>query len=307
MDLTTCVGEVELKNPVLTASGTSGCGEEVSEFMQLASLGAFVTKGVTLEARTGNPPPRVVETASGMLNAIGLQNIGLEKFLREKLPLLKDCGAPIVVNVAGSTCEEYVRVTETLSNTGLVQAVELNVSCPNVKHGGLAFGKDADTLRELVSVVREHCAVPLWVKLTPNVTDIGALAIAAEEAGADAIVAVNTFVGMAFDVETCQPILANRIGGLSGPAIKPLAMYAVDRVARACDLPVVAVGGISNGRDALEFLALGAVAIEVGTAMLVDPTLPLQIVQEIDAILRKKEILSLREWIGISNSNRREN
>lgn len=300
IDLTTRIGALMLKNPAMTASGTSGCGEELSEFMDIASLGAFVAKGVTLNVRKGNPPGRVVETASGMLNAIGLQNNGLEEFLEKKIPLFEKINTTIIANVAGNTPDEYIQVAEALCGTGAVDAIELNLSCPNVKAGGIAFGKCASTLFEVVKAVREHCPLPLWVKLTPNVTDIGELARSAEEAGADAIVAVNTFVGMAVDIATGQPALANRVGGLSGAAIKPLALYAVDQVVKACDLPVIAVGGITTGADALEFHALGAAAFQVGTAMLVDPCRPLKILDEMRAILSEKGLSSLSEWIGVA-------
>lgn len=302
VDLSVTVGALALRNPVMTASGTSGCGEELSAFIDLGALGAFVTKGVTLEPRVGNAPPRIVETCGGMLNAIGLQNAGLQRFLKEQLPPLKDCGTPVVVNVAGNTIEEYVKVTQAVCSSGIPSAIELNVSCPNVKQGGLAFGKDCVTLQSVVSAVRESCCLPLWVKLTPNVTDIGSLARAAEQAGADALVAVNTFVGMALDIDRGVPALANRIGGLSGPAIKPLALYAVDQVIRATSIPVIAVGGIMTGRDALEFMALGAVAFQLGTGLMIDPTSPLRILSEMREILAQKGLARVQDWIGVAKA-----
>ncbi len=270
--LATSVGAVAFTNPILTASGTYGSGKEYTDFVDLADLGGVVTKSVTLNPIRGNPPPRVVETPSGMLNAIGLQNEGVHVFLNELLPPLKKQARKVVVNVAGKSKEDYLEVTSILDKSG-VDALELNISCPNVKEGGIAFGVCAQTAAGLVSEIRKRTTLPLWVKLSPNVTDIVSIAKAVQDAGADALVVSNTYLGMAIDIEKKKPILANITGGLSGPAIHPLALRMVWQVAKNVSCPVVAVGGVKSVREVIAFLLAGASAVEVGTMNFVDPSI----------------------------------
>jgi dihydroorotate dehydrogenase (NAD+) catalytic subunit len=297
-DLSVAVGKVRLRNPVLTASGTFGYGLEFLPFLELEELGGIVTKGLSPLPRRGNPPVRIVETPSGMLNAIGLQNVGIDAFLSEKLPELRKHATAVVANVFGETTQEYVEVLRKLDAAEGVAAVELNVSCPNTERGGMFFGSDARTLAELTRVCRKTTSLPLWVKLSPNVTDIRETARAAEGEGADALTLVNTFVGMAIDVERRRPVLANVSGGLSGPAIRPLAVYLTWQVARTVQIPVVGIGGILTARDALEFLLVGATAVQVGTASFVRPSSSVEIVRDLAAWLRERGIGSVREIIG---------
>ncbi len=302
VDLSVDLAGVALKNPVMTASGTSGYGREYAPYFDLTGLGAFVTKAVTLEERKGNRPPRTVETAGGMLNAIGLANVGLTRFLAEKVDYLRDLGIPVVVNVAGRSHEDYVAVCRALDEVECLSVLELNVSCPNVGDG-MEFGTDPDRLEALVACVRKEVRrAKLMVKLSPNVTDIGATARAAVNGGAEILSLVNTFQGMVINVDTFEPMLANKVGGLSGPAIKPLAVRMVHRVfqAVACDanVPIVGMGGISNWRDAVEFHLAGATAVAVGTAMFVDPTVPDQICSGLTDYLRRRGLGSVRELIG---------
>jgi len=292
------IGGVVMKNPVAAASGTCGYGEVFAEFYDPKELGALVTKGVSLKPRLGNPLPRMAETPAGMLNAIGLENVGLKVFLAEKLPPLRDQGVTVVVNFFGDTEDEYVRLAEALSEAKGVAGLEANISCPNVKAGGLEFGTDPEVAGKLVAKIKAKCGKPLWVKLSPNVTDIAAIARAVEQAGADAIAAINTLKGMAIDLEERRPILANVTGGLSGPAIKPVALRMVHEIAKAVKIPVVGIGGITNARDALEFLVAGASAIQVGTASFVDPRAPIQIINGIKTYMREHGIESVQEIIG---------
>lgn len=301
-DLAVRIGRLTLRNPVVTLSGTCGYGDEYGPFMDLSLLGAFTTKSVTLEPRRGNAPPRVVETAGGMLNAIGLANVGLERFIAEKLPVLSALGVPAIVNVAGHTIEEYVKVCRTLDAQPAVAGLELNVSCPNVADG-LVFGTDAGALGELVRAVRaEVRRAVLIVKLSPNVTDISRTAAAAIEAGAEALSMVNTFVGMAIDIERRRPVLSNTTGGLSGPAIKPLALHMVHRVYRQvagpAGIPIIGMGGIVTWRDAVEFILAGATAVGIGTALFIDPTTPLKVVEGLRAYLASRNILAVSELVG---------
>jgi len=261
-------------------------------------LGAIVTKSITLKPRRGNPPPRIVETPSGMLNAIGLQNIGLEAFIREKLPFLRSLNLPVIVNISGDTSEDYVELAERLSAADGIAALELNISCPNVKRGGMMIGVDPDETHELVWRVRRVTDLPLIVKLTPNVTDITLIARAAVEGGAEALSLVNTFLAMAVDVERRKPMLANVTGGLSGPAIRPIAVRMVWQVAQAIDVPVIGIGGVMNWRDALEFLIVGASAVAVGTANFVNPMAPIQIIKGITEYLRRQGMKSVKDLIG---------
>lgn len=271
MDLSVNIGALRLKNPVMSASGCFGYGTEYAGVVDLASLGAVVVKGLFLAERPGHPPPRIVETPAGMLNAIGLQGIGVHRFVREKMPDLRASGATVIVNVCGTTIDEYVEVTRVLSDTEGVAAIELNISCPNIKEGGISFGCHLGNTNRVVSAVRRATTLPLIPKLTPNVTDVASFARAAEEAGADAVSLVNTFLAMAIDVETRRPRLSNVMGGLSGPAIRPIAVRMVYECARAVKIPVIGMGGIASAADVLEFLIAGATAVQVGTANFVDP------------------------------------
>ena len=281
MDLSIKLGSLCLNNPVIAASGTFGYGLEYSSLVDLNALGGFSTKGLSLKPKVGNPVPRVIETSSGMLNAIGLENIGLEAFLSEKLPQLKNFNTRIIINFFGDTTQEYVAMARALSDVERLDALEMNVSCPNVEKGGLQFSSDTEVLTEVVSSVRKATEKFLIVKLSPNVTDITLLAKAAENAGADALSVCNTFVGMSIDLKTRKPHLANRTGGLSGPAIKPLALNLVYQTVRAVQIPVIGIGGISSGEDAVEFLLAGAKAVQIGTANFIDPVSTLHVIEGI--------------------------
>ena len=281
MDLSVKLGSLCLNNPVIAASGTFGYGLEYSSLVDLNALGGFSTKGLSLKPKVGNPVPRVIETSSGMLNAIGLENIGLEAFLSEKLPQLKNFNTRIIVNFFGDTTQEYAAMARALSDVERLDALEMNVSCPNVEKGGLQFSSDTEVLTEVVSSVRKATEKFLIVKLSPNVTDITLLAKAAENAGADALSVCNTFVGMSIDLKTRKPHLANRTGGLSGPAIKPLALNLVYQTVRAVQIPVIGIGGISSGEDAVEFLLAGAKAVQIGTANFIDPASTLHVIEGI--------------------------
>ncbi|MCL6580852.1 MAG: dihydroorotate dehydrogenase [Firmicutes bacterium] len=301
VDLSVDLAGVRMKNPVMTASGTFGYGREYAGLVDLAALGAIVVKGTSLEPWDGNPPPRTVETASGMLNSIGLENPGVEHFLREDLPWLRSFGTPVIVNVVGRTVEEYAEVARRLDGAPGVSGLEANVSCPNVKEGGLAFGADPRAVEAVVRAMKRATSLPLIVKLTPNVTDVTLTARAAEAAGADAVSLVNTLVGMAIDVETCRPVLARGVGGLSGPAIKPVALAMVYRVAAAVTVPVVGMGGIWTGTDAVEFLMAGATAVAVGTATLVDPRRPLAVAAEVAEFMAGHGYSRVPELVGRAN------
>ena len=298
LDLGVEVGPLHLKNPVLAASGTFGYGQEFEEVVALSRLGGIVTKAVTLEPRLGNPPPRIVETAAGMLNSIGLANVGVEAFVRDKMPFLRSCGTAVIVNVAGRTVEEYAQTARRLDDCPGIHALEINISCPNVKEGGLSFGADPQLAGQVVEAIRNVTPLPLIAKLTPNVTDVAAIAEAVQEAGADAVSLINTLVGMAIDVERRRPKLGGVTGGLSGPAIKPVALAMVWKVAQAVQIPVIGIGGIASAEDALEFLITGAVAVQVGTANFVDPTSTIQIIEGLERYVRAKGYRSPREIVG---------
>lgn len=289
---------IEFKNPALAASGTFGYGAEFSEFYDVSLLGGFVTKAVTPEPRTGNPAPRIVETPSGMLNAIGLQNEGLDAFLDKTVPRLAEMDTVVIVNVAGRTMDDYVRVVAALDRVPTVRAFELNISCPNVREGGIAFGSTPDAAARLTAEVRGSTSKPLIVKLSPNVSDIASIARAVEQAGADGISLINTLTGMVVDVRTRRPMLANVTGGLSGPAIRPVAVRMVWQVARAVKIPVIGMGGIFSARDALEFLIAGASLVEVGSGMFVKPRLPLEVIDGIRAYLADNGFRSVTDIIG---------
>jgi dihydroorotate dehydrogenase (NAD+) catalytic subunit len=303
IDLSVNLAGLTLQNPVMTASGTCGYSFEYSPFADLSRLGAFVTKSITPEPRSGNPPERIVETRAGMLNAIGLANIGLERFIDEKIPQLERLGTVVIVNVAGRSVEDYVKVAVALDACPIVSALELNVSCPNVGRKGLMFGINPQELRELTSAVRQVAKrCKLIVKLTPNVTDIAEPARAAIEGGADILSMVNTFQGMAIDVESRRPLLSNRVGGLSGPAIRPLAVCMVHqvytRVAKDAGVPIIGMGGIQFWSDAAEFILAGASAVAVGTALFVDPTIPLKIVDGLQEYVRSQGAERLSDLVG---------
>ncbi len=299
VDLSLDLGKLKLKNPVIAASGTFGYGSEFADFFDPALLGAVVAKGLSLEPRPGNPPPRMMETPSGMLNAIGLQNIGLEAFIRDKLPWLVERGVTVVANILGETVREYEALAKALGGESGVAMIEVNVSCPNVKAGGLAFGNDPEATAEVVGAVSSRAqGKPVMVKLTALVSDIVGVAQAAVQAGAEVISLINTIPGMAVDITTRKPALKNIVGGLSGPAIKPVGLKAVWQVARAIDVPVVGVGGIMNAEDALEYLLVGARAVQVGTANFVDPRACLNIKEGIENYFIKNRIASLNDWVG---------
>ena len=301
VDMEVQLGPLKLKNPVLTMSGTFGFGREHGQYYDLSTLGGVIVKAITAEPRVGNPPPRIAETAGGILNAIGLQNPGVEAAIADELPPLQDLrrqGTLVIGNVSGYSFDDYTLVTKKISDSGLVDAVELNISCPNVKGGGLAFGTHPETVYKLVSTVRTVCAVPLIVKLSPNVTDIKEIASSATEGGADIISLINTITAMVIDAKTRRPILGNITGGLSGPAVKPVALRMVHEVSQAVEIPLIGIGGIVAGVDAAEFLLAGATAVGVGTANLMHPLAALNIVQELQWFLEDEGIGAVAEIIG---------
>lgn len=298
LDLQTEITGVTFQNPVLTASGTFGYGVEFAPLLDLNLLGGIVVKGLSAAPIEGNPPPRLVPTASGMLNSIGLQNIGVKKFIETKLPFLRTLKARTIVNVFGTSVPEYLECIRLLNNAEGIAIYELNISCPNTSRGGAEFSSDPSLTREIVASAKEAAQRPLWVKLSPNVGDLRVIARAAVDAGADALTVANTFLGMAVDVETRRPRIPRLVAGLSGPAIKPLALRAVYQTAQAIAVPLIAAGGISTAADALEFLIAGASAVEVGTANFYDPIATLKIIKGIEAYCLRKKISGLRELIG---------
>ncbi|HRR62792.1 MAG TPA: dihydroorotate dehydrogenase [Paludibacteraceae bacterium] len=292
------IGKLQLKNPVMTASGTFGYGIEYADFLDLSRIGSIIVKSITLRNREGNPYPRMKETASGMLNAVGLQNKGVKYFVENIYPLLKNIDTCIIANIAGSTIEEYVQIAEILNEFDKISALELNISCPNVKEGGMLFGNSSIAANQVVTAVRRVYSKELIVKLSPNVTSISEIAIAVENAGADAISLINTLVGMAIDIETRKPCLSTITGGLSGPAIKPVALRMVWETAHAVKIPIIGIGGIMNAADAIEFLLAGATAIEVGTANFMDPTVTIKIIEGIEQYLIQHGFDNVYEIIG---------
>lgn len=288
---------IKMKNPVTVASGTFGYGREYSDFFDLSKLGGVITKGTSLKPRSGNKPPRVCETASGMLNSIGLQNPGVEYFAEYDLPFLKKFDTAIIVNACGSTVDEYVELCKIL-NTLDIDGVELNLSCPNVKAGCMAFGNTYEGVKEITSHVRKVLDKPLIVKLTPNVTDIASIAKGAEDAGADGVSLINTLLGMKIDINTKRPILANNTGGLSGPAIKPVAVRMVYQVAQAVNIPILGMGGIINGEDAIEFMLAGAKAISIGAGNFIDPYTSIETIKGIEEYMNKNNIENVEEIVG---------
>jgi len=297
-DLSVVLGSLRLRNPVMTASGTFGYGPEYADLVDFEKLGAIVVKGISLEPWGGNPPPRMVEVVGGLINAIGLQNPGVEGFLREYLPFLRGFATPIIVNIWGRTAEEYAAVARRLDGVEGVAALEINVSCPNIKEGSKLFGTDLDAFRRVLEAVRAATRLPLMPKLAPNVSDIGAFARAAEDGGADAVSLINSVPAMAVDVETRRPRLANVTGGLTGPAIRPMAVKLVWEAARATRLPVVGMGGISEAEHAAEFLIVGASAVAVGTATFADPRAAVRVAEGLRGLLRRLGLASIRELIG---------
>lgn len=289
---------LRLANPVITASGTFGYGTEYADFVDIQRLGAIVCKGTTLEPREGNPPPRLAETPAGLLNSIGLQNIGVEAMVREEAPRWAGWQVPVIVNIAGETVEDYARLAARLDTVAGVSGLEVNIGCPNVKSGGMEFGADPGAAASVTAAVRKATSLPVIVKLTPNVTSIVEIAVSAAEAGADALCLVNTLRGMAIDVSTRKPALGNICGGLSGPAIKPVALHMVYQVAGAVRLPIVGCGGIMSALDALEFIMAGASAVEVGTAQFVNPRALLDVLEGIEDFLRREGVRHIAELVG---------
>ncbi len=297
-DLKVKLGGIELQNPVMTASGTFGYAQEFEGLVDLNRLGAIIVKGLSLQPTKGNPPPRIVETSCGMLNAIGLENVGIEAFEKHKLPFLKTLSPPIFANIYGRSIEEYAELAGRIDRLEAISGVEVNISCPNVKAGGIAFGADPQSAYSVVKAVRQKIAKHLIVKLSPNVTDISVIARSAEEAGADSLSLINTLTGMAIDLETRRPKMANITGGLSGPAIKPVALRMVWQVVQAVKIPVVGIGGIMTAEDALEFLIAGATAVQVGTANFVNPRVTMDIIDGIEMFLARREIARVADIIG---------
>jgi dihydroorotate dehydrogenase (NAD+) catalytic subunit len=297
-DLRVNIGSLEIANPVMTASGTFGYAREFEGLMNLHRLGAVIVKGISLYPRAGNAPPRIVETACGMLNAIGLQNVGVDRFITEKMPYLQGLNVPVIVNILGDSLAEYEEITTRLAGITGVAGIEVNISCPNVKKGGVAFGTDPTMAAAVTSAVKKKADVPVMVKLSPNVSDITVIAKAVEDAGADAISLINTLIGMAIDLRSRRPALANIIGGLSGPAIKPVALRMVYQVARTVSVPVIGIGGIESAEDALEFMLAGATAVQVGTANFINPRASEEIIEGIAAYAKAEKLLSIRSIIG---------
>ncbi len=299
VNLAVKLGSLELKNPVLTASGTFGYGLEYADFMNLERLGGFIVKGTTLEPRQGNPYPRMAETPSGMLNAVGLQNKGVEHFASETYPLLENLDTEVMVNVSGASIEQYAATAERLAQLPSIHAIELNISCPNVKQGGMAFGTTTDGAASVVRAVRKVWPSHLMVKLSPNVTSITDIALAVEAEGADSVSLINTLLGMAIDVERRKPILSTVTGGLSGPAVRPVAVRMVWQVAKAVAIPVVGLGGITDARDALEFIMAGATAVQIGTANFLDPTTCIKVIDGIEEYCTHHGVADISELRGI--------
>ena len=306
MELDVQIGSLRLTNPFMAASGCFGYGVEYAGAVDLASIGAVVSKGLFVKPREGHPPERIVETPSGMLNAIGLQGIGVHRYIAEKLPELRRVGATNVVNICGSTLDEYVELARILSDAEGVHALEVNISCPNIKEGGITFGCSLDGTFDVVKAVKKATHLPVIPKLTPNVTDVASIARAAEDAGADAVSLVNTFLAMSIDIETRRPRLSNIVGGLSGPAIRPIAVRMVYECRRAVKIPVIGMGGIANASDALEFIIAGATAVQVGTANFVDPFIWDKLVQGLRDYMERHNVLRVADLVGSIDVSKRE-
>jgi len=297
-DISVNIGGLKLKNPVLLASGTAGYGEEISTYIDLSKVGAIIVKGITVKPTPGNPPPRICETPSGMLNSIGLPNVGMEVFVKEKLPFLQEKGATVIVNIFGSTVEEYEEVAHYLNGTAHIAALEINISCPNIKKGGLMFGRDIGAVKEIVKRVRAVTSLPVFVKLSPAVSDIVSFAKACEEEGADGLSLINTIPAMAIDIHTWRPRLSTITGGLSGPAIKPIAVKMVWEVYREVKIPIIGMGGIISTEDAIEFFLAGATAVAIGTGNFIKPDLSLRIIEGLKNYLKKRNITSIGSITG---------
>jgi len=306
MDLSVRIGSLELRNPLMAASGCFGYGVEYAGAVDLASLGAVVSKGLFLKERSGHPPQRIVETPSGMLNAIGLQGIGVHRYIEEKLPELRRLGATNVINICGSTLDEYVELARILSDAEGVHALEINISCPNIKEGGITFGCSLHGTFDVVSAIKKVTHLPVIPKLTPNVTDVASIAKSAEDAGADAVSLVNTFLAMAIDVETRRPKLSNIVGGLSGPAIRPIAVRMVYECRRAVKIPIIGMGGIACATDALEFMIAGATAVQVGTANFVDPFIWSKLLDGMRAYMQRHSVARIADLVGSVDTSTRE-
>lgn len=303
-NLSVDIAGIKLRNPVMTASGTFGYGSEFAPYLNLEKIGAIITKGLSLKPKAGNPTPRIVETPGGMLNAIGLQNVGIDAFIGEKVPYLRKISTPVIVNLYGNSLEEYGELAGRLDGIAEVAGIEVNISCPNVKQGGIVFGTDPKAAFEVVDLVRKNTGKPMIVKLSPNVTDVVVMAKSCVDAGADALSLINTLTGMAIDLKSRRPILANITGGLSGPAIKPVALRMVWQVARAVTVPVIGIGGIMTAVDALEFILAGATAVQVGTANFLDPSAAETIAVGIETYLVENGIADIRELIGALKTDR---
>lgn len=297
-DLTTHIGKLTMKNPVMTASGTFGYGKEYADFVDLSQIGGIIVKGTTLNKREGNPYPRLAETPSGMLNAVGLQNKGVDYFVQHIYPEIKDIDSQMVVNVSGASVEDYCTTAERIDTLDRIPAIELNISCPNVKQGGMTFGTSCASVENVVGAVRKVYHKTLIVKLTPNVTDIAEIAKAAEAAGADCVSLINTVMGMAIDAERRKPLLSTITGGLSGACVKPIALRMVWQVAKAVQIPIVGLGGIMNATDAVEFLLAGATAVEIGTANFIDPAITVKVVNGINDYLERHNYKNVKDIIG---------
>lgn len=297
-DMSVNLAGIPLRNPVMTASGTFGYGEEFSEYVNLETIGAFVTKGLSLKPRAGNPTPRIVETPGGMLNAIGLQNVGIDAFIAKKIPFVRTVNTPCIANFFGDTVDEYAEMTRRLNEIPEVVALEMNISCPNVKQGGIVFGTDPACAASVVAACRAATQKPLIVKLSPNVTDVVTMAKACVDAGADSLSLINTLIGMAIDLKKRRPVLANVTGGFSGPAIKPVALRMVWQVARAVKVPIIGIGGIMNATDALEFILAGATAIQVGTASFINPGAAQTIAEEMESWMVANGVADIKGLIG---------
>jgi dihydroorotate dehydrogenase (NAD+) catalytic subunit len=293
MDISVNIAGINMKNPIMTASGTYGFGREYSKFYDLNLLGGITVKGLTLKPREGNKPPRIAETPSGILNSVGLQNPGIEAFMEQELPFLKEKDIAVIANIAGNTIEEYCEMADRLGNS--VDGIELNISCPNVKEGGVAFGTKCESVYNITKSVKRHCKAPLIVKLSPNVTDIVEIALSAEEAGADCLSLINTLLGMSIDIHKKKPVLANIVGGLSGPAVKPVALRMVWQVCKAVNIPVIGMGGITTWEDAIEFLMAGASAVSIGTANFINPYAPIDIINGITDFMAKGKYSNVEE------------
>lgn len=297
-DLTVNIAGVEFANPIMTASGCCGYGEELAGLFSLSDLGGLITKSITLKPRLGHPPPRTAEVTGGMLNAIGLANVGVDRFIAEKIPFLADQGTRVIVNVAGSTLDEYIEICARLNDVEDLDMVELNISCPNVDHGGMEFGAVPSSTEEAVRQVKKVFSRPIIAKLSPNVTRITDIARAAEQGGADALSLINSVVGTSIDVESWRPRLTNNKGGLTGPAIKPIALAMVNAVHEVTNLPLIGIGGITELRDAVEFFLAGATALQIGTALFIEPYAPIRIVQGLRDYLDRKQLASINDLVG---------